>query len=114
MPREITILSQTPHDLYGLAAAAEGIVGASGVREIDGGAAVQVLSPTGESLLTVYPARLLTTEGEVERLLPNAPVVNLPTYWSDAVAPWGTVGDAGVSIALRLALRLEAVCVVED
>jgi hypothetical protein len=114
MPREITILARGPHDLYAVAAAAEGIDGASEVREIDEGAAVQVLDGAGESLLTVYLPRLLNTPGEVERLLPDAPKVELPTYWSDAVAPWGDRGEAGVSIALRLALRLEAVCVVED
>ena len=38
----------------------------------------------------------------------------MPTWWSDAYAPWGDEGEAGVSIALRLALALEAVCVVAD
>jgi hypothetical protein len=114
MPREITILSPTSHDLYALARAAEGIVGADSVREIDDGVAVQVLSPAGGSLLTVYVPRRVVTPGEVERLLPDAPAVALPTWWSDAYAPWGDEGEAGVSIALRLALALDAVCLVDD
>ncbi|BDZ51604.1 hypothetical protein GCM10025867_38450 [Frondihabitans sucicola] len=114
MPREITILSSEDHDLYALAHAAEGIAGAASVREIDDGAAVQVLREDGVSLLTVYAPRQLHTYGEIERLLPDAPDVTLPTWWSDAFAPWGEVGEAGVSIALRLALGLGAVCLVED
>ena len=114
MPREITILSRTSHDLYALARAAEGIPGAFEVREIDTGAAVQVLNADGVDLLTIYEPLLISTPGEVSRLLPDAPDVALPLYWSDAYAPWGAEGEAGVSIALRLALGLDAVCVVED
>jgi hypothetical protein len=114
MPREITILAQTAFDLADLARAAEGIDGAAEVREIDEGAAIQVLDQAGQSLVTVYRARLVQTVGEIERLLPDAPNVALPVLWSDAVAPWGPLGEAGVSIALRLALRLEAVCLVAD
>lgn len=114
MPREITILSQVPHDLYALAEAAEGIAGAGEVRQIEGGAAAQVLTADGAGLLTVYAPRVLRTAGEIERLLPGAPDVELPAYWCDAYAPWGDDGDAGVSIALRLALGIDAVCVVED
>lgn len=114
MPREITILSRTPHDLHAIADAAEGIGGADSVRQIDGGAGVQVVDAGGRDLLTVYSPRLLRTPGEIERLLPTAALVELPAYWSDAYAPLDALGDAGVSIALRLALALEAVCVVED
>jgi hypothetical protein len=114
MPREITILSRTPHDLQAIADAAEGIGGAESVRQIDGGAGVQVVDAGGRELLTVYSPRLLRTPGEIERLLPNAAKVEMPTYWCDAYAPLDGLGEAGVSIALRLALALEAVCVVED
>lgn len=114
MPREITILSPEAHDLYAIAEAAEGIRGAASVREIDDGAAVQVLNADGISLLTLYTPRQMRTTGEIGRLLPDAPRVPLPTWWSDAYAPWGVEGEAGVSIALRLALALGAVCLVED
>lgn len=114
MPREITILSPADHGLAALAEAAEGIDGASEVREIDGGRALQVITAQGATLLTVYRARILGTEGEVARLLPDAPEVALPTWWCDAAAPLGPEGEAGVSIALRLALALDAVCVVSD
>lgn len=114
MPREITILSSNAPDLDAVALAAEGILGAAAVREIDAGSAVQVLRDDGTSLLTVYAPRRLSTAGEVERLLPDAPAVALPTWWSDAYAPVGTDGEAGVSIALRLALGLDAVCLVAD
>ncbi|RKR73188.1 hypothetical protein [Frondihabitans australicus] len=114
MPREITILSSAPHDLYAVADAAEGIGSADSVRQIEGGAGVQVVDRSGRDLLTVYAPRLLSTPGEVERLLPAAPEVSLPTYWCDAFAPLDDDGEAGVSIALRLALALGAVCVVED
>lgn len=114
MPREITILSRDQFDLTAVADAAEGIGDAVEVREIDSGAAVQVLSGDGEALLTLYRPRMLTSEGEVARLLPDAPEVALPTWWSDAFSPLGATGEAGVSIALRLALALDAVCVVAD
>ncbi|GAA4687032.1 hypothetical protein [Frondihabitans cladoniiphilus] len=114
MPREITMLSPTEHDLQALADAAEGVGRASEVREIDGGAALQVVTPDGVTLLTVYRPRLISTPGEVERLLPSAPAVQVPVWWTDAVAPLDAEGETGVSIALRLALRRDAVCLVED
>jgi len=47
-------------------------------------------------------------------LLPDPPSVRLPVFWIDAVAPMGDEGETGVSVALRLALGLEAACIVED
>lgn len=114
MPREIAILSRTDHDVAAVAQAARAVRGVTGVRTIDGGAAVQVTAPGGEPVLTVYRARRLATEGEVARLLPEAPAVPLPTWWCDAVAPFGDAGDVGVRVALELALALDAVCVVAD
>lgn len=114
MPREITILSSRPHDLAGLARAAEGVADATEVREIDGGEALQVLDSSGTALVTVWTSRMLATDGEIERLLVDAPTVALPTWWSDAVAPLDDDGEAGVSIALRLALALDAVCLIDD
>ncbi|ARC57483.1 hypothetical protein AS850_10385 [Frondihabitans sp. 762G35] len=114
MPREITVLAQAPHDLHALARAAEGIEGAAEIREIDGGAALQVIGPDHVEVLTVYPPRRVSCADEVARLLPDAPEVSVPLWWTDAFAPWGPEGEAGVSIALRLALGLDAVCVVED
>lgn len=114
MPREITILAERAPDLEALASAAEGIAGATEVREIEGGAASQVVTLRGEPLLTLYHPRILRTVGEVERLLPSAASVELPVFWCDAYAPWGDAGEAGVSIALRLALGVGATCVVED
>lgn len=114
MPREITILSPVDFDLPALAEASEGIGGAAELREIDAGAAVQVMADDGTALLTVYRPRILSSLGEVARLLPDAPEVTLPTWWSDAIAPLGDGGEAGVSIALRLALSLDAVCLVAD
>lgn len=114
MPREITILSRGDHDLFSLAEAAEAIRGAAAVREIDGGSALQVTTATGVPVLTVYPPRLMPTAGEVARLLPDAPAVDLPTWWCDAVAPLGDEGEIGVRVALQLAVGMGAVCVVAD
>lgn len=114
MPREITILSPGEHDALDLAVAARAVDESLGVREIDEGDALQVFDASGEQLLTVYGPRRLDVVGEVERLLPDPPTVALPVFWIDAVAPLGDRGDTGVSVALRLALGLEASCIVED
>ena len=106
----------SPHvyDQLDLATAAHAVDGSLGVREIDGGQALQVYAAGGASVLTVYQATELSESGEVTRLLPDPPTVGLPVFWIDAVAPLGDEGEVGVSIALRLALGLEAACIVED
>ncbi|WP_423918551.1 hypothetical protein ACPEEZ_10615 [Frigoribacterium sp. 2-23] len=114
MPREITILSPSVFDELDLASAARGVDESFGVREIDDGDALQVFDGTGDFVLTVYPAFELATEGEIDRLLPDPPAVRLPVFWIDAFAPLGDHGEAGVSVAMRLALGLEASCIIED
>jgi hypothetical protein len=114
VPRDITILSPTVPDALDLATAARAVDESYGVREIDEGDALQVFAEGGEPLLTVWGARELATAGEVERLLPHPPEVRLPVFWVDAVAPLTEAGEAGVSVALRLALGLDATCIVED
>jgi len=114
VPREITILSPAEPDALDLAVAARSVDESLGVREIDGGDALQVFGTSGVPVLTVYGARRLDVEGEVERLLPDPPTVRLPVFWIDAVAPLDESGEEGVGVALRLALALDATCIVED
>jgi hypothetical protein len=114
VPRDITILSPQAPDGLDLATAARAIDESYGVRPIDGATAHQVFARGGRALLTVYGAQELSTVGEIERLLPDPPEVRLPVFWIDASAPLGDDGDAGVSVALRLALAMDAVCIIED
>lgn len=114
MPRDITILSPQAPDGLDLATAARAIDESYGVRPIDGATAHQVFARGGRALLTVYGAQELSTVGEIQRLLPDPPEVRLPVFWIDASAPLGDDGEAGVSVALRLALAMDAVCIIED
>jgi hypothetical protein len=114
VPRDITILSPTVPDALDLATAARAVDESYGVREIDDGAALQVFAAGGEPLLTMWGARELSTAGEIDRLLPHPPEMRLPVFWVDAVAPLTEAGERGVSVALRLALGLDATCIVED
>jgi hypothetical protein len=114
VPRDITILSPHVVDALDLATAARAVDDSLGVREIDGGAALQVFGGGGDAVLTVFSSDEVTVAGEIERLLPDPPAVRLPVHWVDAVAPHGPEGERGVSVALRLALGLEATCIVED
>ncbi|NRD25375.1 hypothetical protein [Frigoribacterium sp. VKM Ac-2836] len=114
MPRDITILSPHVYDQLDLVTAAHAVDSSFGVREIDGGDALQVFAAGGVPLLTIYQAAELTQVDELDRLLPDPPSVRLPVFWIDAVAPMGDEGETGVSVALRLALGLEAACIVED
>jgi hypothetical protein len=114
VPRDITILSPQAPDGLDLATAARAIDESYGVRPIDGATAHQVFARGGRALLTVYGAQELSTVGEIQRLLPDPPEVRLPVFWIDASAPLGDDGEAGVSVALRLALAMDAVCIIED
>jgi len=114
VPRDITILSPHGVDALDLATAARTVDESLGVREIDGGAAFQVFGGSGEAVLTVFGSEQVTVAGEIERLLPDPPALGLPVWWVDAVAPHGAKGEQGVSVALHLALGLDAVCIVED
>jgi hypothetical protein len=114
VPRDVTILSPQAPDGLDLATAARAIDESFGVRPIDGATAHQVFARGGRALLTVYGAQELSTVGEIQRLLPDPPEVRLPVFWIDASAPLGDDGEAGVSVALRLALAMDAVCIIED
>jgi hypothetical protein len=114
VPRDITILTPQVVDVLDLATAARTVDESLGVREIDGGAALQVFGESGDAVLTLFASEEVAVVGEIERLLPDPPPLRLPVYWVDAVAPHGDAGEQGVSVALRLALGLDAVCIVED
>lgn len=80
------------------------------LRQVDGGAALQVLAGA-ELLLTVLPPRLLPRHDEVRRLRPGLDVsaLPLPSFWSEVYTPWEPSGALGVAIVQTLAARVGGV-----
>ncbi|WP_413452864.1 hypothetical protein AA0Y32_08545 [Georgenia phoenicis] len=117
MPREIVILSPTPPDLGALLRAGVAVDGGLRVRTLSGGTVHELCRGDGTgatAVLSVYPAEEVLDATEVARLLPDAPPLPQPLWWTEALAPWDEHGQTGLAVAYELASQLGAACVVQD
>jgi len=83
-----------------------------GVRALDDGSTLQVCRDADSPVITVLGVHRVESSDELERILPDAPVVPTPLWWADTVTPYGPDGEAGIAAALEAAVDLHAVCIV--
>jgi len=115
MPRELYLITPTPVSIESLVAAAAVVDDQLGVRALYGGAALQLVDNADIAVLTIENSRLLADAIDAAALKSGFDLAHGGEIWStEAVAPWGSDGEAGVQIAAGIArvlggqLRVEA------
>jgi hypothetical protein len=114
MPRDAVLLSATAVNLELVLRAAAPVDETLQVRSLFDGAALQLFGADGQAVITVQHATLVADSAEVERLLPSAPAVQTPLWWSEVMIPWRNDGQPGLEILYRLAGDMGATLVLED
>lgn len=112
MPRDVTLLCRGPVDVREVAEALVLHEAGWDVRSLDDGTVMQVCRDADHPVITVLGVHRIDSSDEVERILPDAPVVPTPLWWADTVTPFGPDGEDGIEAALAAAAVLDAVCVV--
>jgi hypothetical protein len=114
VPRDVTLLCRQPVDARTIAEALVAHEDRWGVRALDDGSVLQVCRDADRPVITVLGVHRVEFSDELERLLPEAPALESPIWWADAVTPWGPDGEQGVEAALDAAIDLHAVCIVHE
>jgi hypothetical protein len=114
MPRDAVLLSPTGVNLEAVLRAAAAVDEQLQVRSLYDGAALQLFGADGQAVITVQHSTLIANAHEIERLLPSAPAVHTPLWWSEVYIPWRSDGQPGLDILYRLAVHLGATLVLED
>ena len=53
-------------------------------------------------MLSIQNSTKVTHPDEVARLLPNAPALSAPLWWTEALVPWTDAAEVGTSILHEL------------
>lgn len=112
MPRDVTLLCSGPVDVREVAEALVLHEDTWGVRSLDDGSIMQVCRDADTPVVTVLGVHRIDSSDEVERVLPDAPVLPTPLWWADVVTPFGPDGEDGIDAAFAAAVSLHAVCIV--
>lgn len=114
MPRDAVLLSPASVALVHVAEAAVSVDPQLLVRSLFDRAVLQLAGPSGEPVVSIQNSVLLGDSNELVRLLPDAPKVTTPVWWTEAVLPWGENGEVGKQVLYALAQATDAVLVIED
>lgn len=114
MPRDAVLLSPIGVNLEAVLRAAAEVDAQLQVRSLYDGAALQLVDAEGQAVITVQHSTLLANAHEVERLLPSAPGVQPPLWWSEAYIPWRDNGQPGLDILSKLGAQIGATIVLEE
>ena len=114
MPRELYLVTPTPVSVESLVVAAAVVDDQLGVRALYGGAALQLVDHADVAVLTIENSRLLEDGIDAAALTSRVDLGDGEIWWTEALAPWGADGEAGVQVATGIArvlggqLRVEA------
>ena len=115
MPRELYLITPSPVSIESLVAAAAVVDDQLGVRALYGGAALQLVDDADVAVLTTENSRLLADAVDAAALTSSLDLAHRgQAWWTEAVAPWGSDGEAGVRVAAGIARVLEGQLRVED
>jgi hypothetical protein len=116
MPREIYVLTSGPVTFEAVVRAAAEVDETLGLRRLDlaGESALQLVGDDGRAVLTCWTSRRLAEGSDVQRVTRGLDLPDGTVWWTEAQAPWGRAGDAGVAVAIGVAALLGGRVKVED
>jgi hypothetical protein len=114
MPRELYLVTPTPVSIESFVAAAAVVDDQLGVRALYGGAALQLVDLAEVAVLTVENSRLLQITVDAAWLTSDLQLGDDEVWWTEAIVPWGSDGEAGVEVALGIARILGGQLRIED
>ena len=114
MPRELYLVTSAPVDIESLVRAAADVDANLLLRGLYGGAALQMVGDEDRAVLTVENSRLLADGFDARRVTRGLELPDGEIWWTEATAPWGSVGDPGVAVLQRLAQAMDGQLRVED
>jgi hypothetical protein len=114
MPREMYLVTPTPVSIESLVAGAAAVDDQLGVRALHGGAALQLVDLAEVAVLTIENSRLLQGTVYAACLTSDLQLGDDGVWWTEATAPWGSVGELGVEVAAGIARILGGQLRVED
>jgi hypothetical protein len=119
MPRDIHLASPRPLRLADLVAAGAEVDETLAVRGLQHGSVIQLVDAGDIAILTVENSRQLIDAADAKRIAPNLAIPDAVSlggevWWTEASAPWGTAGEAGVAVTEALARIMNGTLIVED
>ena len=114
MPREAYLVSAVPVDLEAVIRAAAEVDDTLGLRGLYDGAVLQLVGDDDRAVLTVESSRRLDDLADVARVTRGLTPPDDAAWWTEAMVPWGAVGDPGVAVLEALTDRLGGALKVED
>ena len=106
MPRELYLLTPTPVSIESLVVAAAVVDDQLGLRALYGGAAFQLVDHADVAVLTVENSRLLQDGIDAAAVISGFDLGEGDVWWTEAIAPWGADGEAGVQVATGISRLL--------
>lgn len=114
MPRELYLVTPAPVNIESLVAASAVVDDQLGVRALYGGAALQLVDDAEVAVLTIENSRLLQDPVDASLVTTGLHFSAGEVWWTEAVTPWGSDGQAGVEVAAGIARVLGGQLRVED
>jgi hypothetical protein len=114
MPRELYLVTPAPVNIESLVVAAAVVDDQLGVRALYGGAALQLVDDAEVAVLTIENSRLLQDPVDASLVTTGLQFGAAEVWWTEAVTPWGSDGEAGVEVAVGIARVLGGQLRVED
>ena len=113
MPREMYLVSTEPMTMPALIEAAATVDGQLVPRALFDGGAIQLVDTDDVAVITLELSRRIEDPYQLELLVGQLPLTGA-VWWTEATAPWGPPGEAGVRVARALGERLGARVRVEE
>ena len=113
MPRDMFLVSTEPMTMPALVEAAVAVDGLLVPRVLFDGGAIQLVDTDDVAVITLELSRRIADPYQVELLVGRLPLTG-SVWWTEATAPWGPAGEAGVRVGRELAERLGARITIED
>ena len=116
MPRELYLVTAAPVTFEAVIRAAAEVDDTLALRGLYDGRVLQLVGSEGspDAVLTLQSSRQLVDTFDVRRVTRGLEVPDGEAWWTEALAPWGAVGDPGVAVMTRLAVRSGGRLRVED